>query len=517
MLSENRLNKVGSLCPALCVHSVQSEILRVILRVTGALVVAAIFLLGPTINSASAQKISEAQWKRGYQGFDVIVQGLRLKHFRSFREWQRAPAKETILIVLGSTSRPSSTNDRLRLLQGTQIDAYLENGGAVLVATDQNFAPGKSQYVRFRRLSANANHLEDAFQEYRDCPIVSNMKLPYLSGVKQIVTNRPGRITAESQTPWDIIGFLPPCNGSESQIPFAVGGEGSNGAKLMCFADQSIFSNQMLPHGDNALLAKSTLEYLKGRNRSSVLILNNGIVMKAVTPADLEVDLPQPTREEVIDAMKELPPSAVFEFANSVIGVVEDENLVNDFVRGTIDNIHPKKVNRFWIFCAFAIGCLIATWTYLFQKKLKRTTSSDIAFQKAEYNERNQKKIASSFAGKSKLCFERQMAVLAMLDAFCIERVDRRFNDLKRFPDELEVANDEFGTAIKNAMRQISNDFRFKPRDFWTTKRLLGVESAIEHWRRYFKMEMTPQPKSASRMNMNSKGNVEVVDAKIVK
>lgn len=501
-----RLGKSGSM-------RFRSPYLPAIPRGSFLLILALVFLLGPCVVSLTAQnKLTESQWKRGYHGFGVIAEGLDLKLYERFDRWQTGPADESILIVLGTETESTRDRERLWLLSSSKIDRYLNNGGAVMVATDADYTPGRRQSMAFVSSPTEANNVYDSFQGFLDCPIVTNLKLPYLSGVKTVVTNRPGRLVNRGVS-WDTLGYLPTCNGEAKQEAFAVGGE-RNGAKLICFCDQSIFSNQMLPHGDNALLAKATLEFLKGENRKRVMILENGRVMLPFDPSNLNVELPQPTGQEVVDAMKELPPSAILDFVNSVLGAVEDENLVNQFVREQVDQIRPEKVNRFLIFCAFGLGCFVATGTYLFQKKLKRTTSSDIAYGKAEQLKSHQKKIASSHASKSKLYFERQMAVLALLDNFCIERVDRRFNDLKRFPDELGVGDDEHGKAIKQAMKTIHDDFKSKSRDFWTTKRLLGVENAIKHWNQYFKLD--PGLRERESGNGSADKNENVVEAKIV-
>ena len=467
------------------------------------MIIVVMMWIGLSTSTLSAQKISELEWKQGYHGFDFIVQGLGLKH-QTLRQWNSKSPKESLLVVLGA-----------RNLGRVKLDAYLNSGGAVLIAddgvrdTNAAMVLRRNQGIRLDPGQMIVNDERDGFEGLTDCPYVTDLRLPFLSGVKVVVTNQPGAVRLAASSPWKPLGTFPPCNSTSKPFLFAVGGERKNGAKLICYSDSSIFSNQMLPHGDNALLAKSTLEYLIGSERTNVLILKNGVVMDAVDPLDLDVELPQPTREEVIDALKDLPPSAMLDFANTVIGVVQDENMVNEFVKEQVDRARPPVVNRFLIFCAFALGCLVAAATYFFQKKMNRTTGSDIAYQKAEHKQRLQKKLSKSEASKSKLCFERQMAVLGMLDELCLKRVDQRFNDLAKFPDDLNIGNDEHGTAIKRAMKVIHDDFKSKPRVFWTTKRLLGVEKTIAHWKEYFELNSgSTQPAESGRS--------KIIQAKVV-
>ena len=252
-----------------------------------------------------------------------------------------------------------------------------------------------------------------------------------------------------------------------------------------------MFTNQMLLYGDNARAAKQSLEWLMGENRKHVLVLVDGIAQSAVNPSDLNVELPQPTREEVMDALKDLPPSAMLEFGNAVLRIVEEENMINEVVKAKMGRVREKSINRFMIFVGFAMACLFALMTYAWQKKLRRRTISDIANIKAIENRKADKRLKKVRASHSKLSFERQMAALAMLDSFCLDFAGRRFEELPNFPEGIEIGMDEHGVGIKSAMKIIGSDYRSQPRDFWTEKRLLAVEGAVSHWRAYFESGMS--------------------------
>ena len=452
---------------------------------------------------ASKLNISEAQWKRGFHGLNLICMGVGLDH-QSVRRWRRAPASETVLVVMGE-SRQSL------LYNSINLNSYLNKGGSVLMASDTNsrhFLSGLG--IQFLASDFVAENPEDFFAgQFDDCPVVTNIKspVPLMTGIETLVTNRPGRLNVGPHAPWQQLAFLPPLVGSPNEKElFALAGETGSGGKLVCFADHSMFANQMLLQGDNAKAAKQSLEWLMGEYRKKVLVLVDGSVQAAVNPADLNVELPQPTREEVVDAISDLPPSAILEFANSVLGVVEEENMINDYIQAQMDQMHPKKVNRFLIFLAFAMACLFGVITYTWQKKIRRRTVSDIANYKARVNRKADKRLKKLGASRSKLSFERQMAALAMLDSFCLDIASRRFEDLPDFPEEIDIGSDEHGIAIKAAMKMIGSDYRSQPRDFWTEKRLLAVEGAVSHWRAYFESAMAVAQPSQ-----------KVVDAEAVK
>ena len=440
--------------------------------------------------------ISERQWKRGFHGFNVICMGVDLRH-ETLSRWRRTPADETVLVMMGDLRAGALMRNPI------DLDFYLENGGSVLIASDsRNHTILRRQGIQFGAAGNVAANQKDFFGgQYSDCPVVTNIQSPIpqvsstsvLSGINALVTNRPGVIRTVAITRWQPLAHLPPLVGPHSSDLFSLAGENESGGKLVCFSDHSMFSNQMLMHGDNARAAKQSLEWLMGGNRKRVLVLVDGIVQTEVNPADLNVELPQPTREEVVDALKDLPPSAMLEFGNSVLGIVEDEDMINEFVNAQMDRVPQKKINRFLMFLTFAMACLFAVFTYTWQKKLRRRTISDIANMKARGKKKTEKRIKKMEASHSKLCFERQMAVLAMLDSFCLDHAKRRFEELPNFPEGIEIGADEHGVGIASAMKIIGADYRNQPRTYWTEKRLLAVEGAVNHWRAYFESGMARQ------------------------
>jgi len=435
-----------------------------------------VFLIQPGFSSAlyAQTKLTEGQWRRGYHGANMICQGIGFDFKTSGVDFA-----DTVFVFLGDPRRTGNMTERI-----------VSREGSILMAVDKDQPTAMRQLgVQFRATDNPVLDLNDAFMEFPDCPIVTNIQQPYdvLDGVDYLVTNRPGILHLYSNSPLKRLAYLPPLDRAPHGNAFAACGELKNGARVVCFADQSIFSNQMLMHGDNALAFKQSLEWLANGKRKTVCLIVNGNIVGAVDPTDLDVKLPEPTREEVVDALKDLPPSAMLEFLNSVLGAVEEEGMANDFINRQLDKVREPVMNRFLIFVTFGIMCFVAMATYITQKKLKRTTVSDIALQAADFNRKKDKYAKKTDASKSKLSFERQMAVLALLDSFCLEFANRRFDDLFPLPAEFNLGDDPQSQSIENAMRTIAEDYRSKPRAFWTEKRLLGVERSVNHWRQYLK------------------------------
>lgn len=432
--------------------------------------------------------LSERQWKRGFHGLNVICMGVELEH-QSLTRWRRTPADQTVLVMMGNFQAGAIAGNPI------DLDFYLDNGGAVLIASDtENSRELRRQGIRFTGPGMVAANRADFFNgEFNDCPVVTNIQLPIplLEGIDSFVTNRPGVLLLAANTPWKRLAYLPALVGSPHGNLFSVGGENRAGGKLVCFSDHSLFSNQMLMRGDNALAAKQCLEWLKGPNRKQVLVLVDGVVQSQVNPADLNVELPHPTPQEAFEAAWDLGFLPMLDFGDSVLAAVEDEDMINEMINNKMDRIRRPKINRFLIFLTFALACCFALITYTWQKKLRRRTISDIANIKALENKKSDKRMKKTEASQTKLCFERQMAALALLDSFCLDFANRRFEDFENFPEGLEIGSDEHGVGIKYAMKTIGDDYRNQPRKFWNEKRLLGVEGAVNHWRAYFESGMS--------------------------
>ena len=165
---------------------------------------------------------------------------------------------------------------------------YVESGGALLVASDRYEATVFRRWgVLFGnglRLAASRN---DRFRGLADCPIVSGLATghPVAQGLGQVITNRPGYLTTETNRSSRLrsrqtIANLPRLIGHSSAMgpPFAVAVEATENGRALLLADQSVFTNQMLVCGDNAAFAIQSLNWLRNENRRYVLLVVDGRV-----------------------------------------------------------------------------------------------------------------------------------------------------------------------------------------------------------------------------------------------
>lgn len=409
------------------------------------------------------KRIAEAQWSRGFHGLNMIAEGNELERI-NIPLYQVSDPADVLLVVFGSFKN-------LRL----DVNEHVRRGGAALLASDSTDDEKRYAGFRFGKLNSYPTEESDAFGGMLDCPLVSDFQdHPIVEGVSKIATNRPGYIRANRQT---LVGRLPSPYRDAGTSSFVAANENRIGGRVVAVGDQSIFTNQMMMFRDNDLFTDQTIKWLKNDRATKMLILVNGAEYSPLDPSEVVIDLPPPTKEEVFTALKNLPPSAMLDFANSVATVVEDEDMVNDFVHDTMDKIPERSLNRFYIFLLFGVACLSFVVAFLFQGKLQRQTASQIAFKRSSQEQAELKVIQAR---------ERQQAAHMLLDKFCMDLAGTRFSDWPSFPTGLDVDDDRESKNLFKSMTKMSVLYKSRPFDFWSRKKLGQLEKQVGKWREYF-------------------------------
>jgi hypothetical protein len=407
------------------------------------------------------KRISETQWRRGFHGFNMIAEANELERI-TIREFQQLPSRDVLVIVMGKlTNLPIS------------VTRHFNDGGSALIASDSSQSPNGATIAGFMfgNIRKYPTRGPDSFFEMQDCPIVRDFAPhPIVANVNALVTNRPGYILTIDSTVADL-----PAGFRGTSIVGA--SENRSGGRAVAVGDQSIFTNQMLIHGDNTLFANDTIKWLKHDRCRKLLVLVDGTEYPMLDPTDVVVNVPPPSQEEVMDALKDIPPSAVLDFANSVATVVEDENMVNEFIHDSVDKIPKSAFNRFYIYLLFGIACLSFIAAFLFQRKLQSHTASEVAFRRSRGQQVDLK--AVQFV-------ERQQAARFLLDKFCFDMDNRQFGDWPNFPAGLVAADDSESKNVFESMTKMSVLYRSKPTKFWTRKKLASLEKEVNHWRSHF-------------------------------
>jgi hypothetical protein len=300
----------------------------------------ALLAAAPAVPAQRPGQAAPGNFAFGTHVFRRLLFDLKLDPLKGFEQLGEDPA-DTLLVVLGDTSC-------LERGDAEWLGAFIEDGGAVLVATDLRTSTrgpvAKAAGVWVPGVSFVSLH----GQAYRDqpfCPFLVRGKdaSPDLFAgprAEQVATNAPSCLfTLRRSLPGSLqpLAWLPAgsaperggrgivimVGGDQAVGPlFAVGGERGKG-RVLVLADHSIFINQMMLPEDNGNLefASNCLDYLRGERdarRHRVLFVEDG---RART--DLEV----PLKEGPL-----LPPGAtraIAAAADKALAGMEEHNAFN--------------------------------------------------------------------------------------------------------------------------------------------------------------------------------------------
>ncbi len=233
-----------------------------------------------------------------------------------------------LLVVFGDTTVLD------RLPHG--VDAFLNQGGALLIATDRASQANWTRVLGLRLTGRFVRHLglgADSWYHGPDFPYVMAVPgSPLFAGIDRVATNRPsylqiiGRPGGRREPLRPLAKFVDDCAAERaaplSAIPgayFAAGDDWGRG-RVLVLADHSVFINEMLLRQDERLnnlpFAVHCLNWLHGPSRrSQVLFVDEGGV---VTNFQESLALPLP------------PPEALVPLLNSALRGFEEENAFNE-------------------------------------------------------------------------------------------------------------------------------------------------------------------------------------------
>ena len=274
--------------------------------------------------------------------FRFVLFSKRFTPLRDVGELVLDPSK-SLLVVFGNVEALDQPPLQLR--------QFVEDGGAVLVATDR-LTGGALQkefavYVTGRQVTAPEG--ERAYRDDPAFPFVNPLPVggPNLFPPHQrVATNKPSFLGGHlNKLPW--LAVLPTdCSveGGRSGLnpllpfPFAVGGDVGQG-RILVLSDHSVFINSMMlqPDNGNFDFAYNCINWLtnsgeRGREkRDRVLFIDEGRV--------------EPSFEVPLQSIPDLPFSPV-DAANQVIAAAEQDDLFN---RVILENVSLRQVKSGWV------------------------------------------------------------------------------------------------------------------------------------------------------------------------
>ncbi len=211
----------------------------------------------------------EDDWHFRYELFQMLLEQNGVRPGASVRDVMSNPS-DSVVVLLGSMS----------LLSPRYLESFCERGGAVLMATDQRHSAGR--ICEFSDGPVTARYSRDRYQNFPDCLTITNIETehPLMKGVKSLVVNRAGWLAPPRWfiPDWQIAARLPsktsPESSSEKPVLATVGLPQVNTGQLIIASDPSLFTNGMLWHGDNAILAINVSKALSVGNKSRLLRLS---------------------------------------------------------------------------------------------------------------------------------------------------------------------------------------------------------------------------------------------------
>ncbi len=354
------------------------------------------------------------QWHLGYELFQMLLEERGLTAEWSWDDVLSSPA--TSVVVVCGDLQQIPPRDWLRARR------FVDQGGAMLVASEGGFDfPGVCSFYQGTVVTGDSR---DRYQTFADCIRIRNLQSDdaLVKGVGELVVNRTGWLSAptDDSMDWQVIASLPPTtlprpSRNQPLILAGRGGEPLAGVMVLA-ADESLFTNGMLWHGDNAVFAIQVSELLCSKKRRSLLFVRNGRPLRGYRespaiqnqePEQEERPLPQPPANIQ-------PPEPDFDtklkLANAVINEVQESNLVNEVLRDRPRQARPLAYLKTVLMILLALATLFFLWR-LMQSPQKLSSEPGNRFMQSVFGVMTARQIANSEFGTAIVVLARDLCI----------------------------------------------------------------------------------------------------------
>lgn len=202
----------------------------------------------PEVADVGTTANSGRQWDFQFDLFQMLLeeQGARVVAWQD--AWQK-PSESVIVLAGNLESMPRRPR--------TELIRFVEAGGRILLATERGFSSSQIGSIKAGPVSSTDRQYQ--YQAFQDCLSLSATSgANVLADVNQVVLNRSGWFLPNvDRLQWETLLELP--NNcwpypSRNQPVLAIGRSNSGGLVVVS-SDASLFTNGMLWHGDNAVVA----------------------------------------------------------------------------------------------------------------------------------------------------------------------------------------------------------------------------------------------------------------------
>ena len=296
---------------------------------------------------------ASSAWQFRHELFQMLLEERGLVVESSLDAALAAP-EESVVVMLGKLNR-------IQVADPGKLLPFVARGGTVLVASDRTGSMG----VTANFVSGPITSEDEAtrYQNLPDCLRVSDLDRDHtlMNGVNEIVLNRTGWLAflPGGVMQWQTVASVPQtCSPrrSRGQPLIAVGQYDSqrrpDTGTMIVAADPSLFTNSMLWHGDNSVLAIRVSERLCAGDKKRLAFVVEGQPQPSYRsspllqehPSPSPQPQPQPQPPAPVPPDPQTPPKPTWKqllrMANAVIQHVEESNILNEAVIN-----HPRFPN----------------------------------------------------------------------------------------------------------------------------------------------------------------------------
>lgn len=299
------------------------------------------------------------EWHFSFELFQMLIEQNGLQSTYEFKDVLNTPQRG-VIVLMGDLNGIASPRT---------LERFCEGGGHVLLACDSEYSAGR--LGEFTPGPVQTTRAIDQYQGFADCLRIANLDVEHelMEGVRSLIVNRSGYLAKPRWflPNWDVLARIPsnssPRESATEPLLVEVKVSETATGRLWLVADQSLFTNGMLWHGDNAILAINMSRLLCEGKKDRLYFVADGAVVEsyeqppnadsqmAPTPP-LPENLPKP--EGGVDAMLRL--------GNAVLKNVETSNVGNEFLAGRPRNLAAPYYKRRVLFVLAAMVVLLILW-----------------------------------------------------------------------------------------------------------------------------------------------------------
>ncbi len=362
--------------------------------------------------------VENERWHLGYELFQMLLEERGLTPERSWDDALSSPA--TSVVVVCGDLRQISPSDWLRARR------FVDQGGAMLVASEGGFDfPGVCSFFQGTVVTGDSR---DRYQTFSDCIRIRNLKTddPLVKGVGELVVNRTGWLSSptDDSMNWQVIASLPATTlprASRNQPLILAGRGGEPLAGIMVLAaDESLFTNGMLWHGDNAVFAIQVSELLCNTKRRSLLFVRDGMPLPGYRESSALQNQNQNQQQEQTQPPLPQPPlnlqppepdfDTKLKLANAVINEVQESNLINEVLRDRPRQARPLAYLKTVLLLLLALATLFLLWR-LMQSPQKLRSEPHNKFMQSVFGVMTARQIANSEFGTAIVVLARDLCI----------------------------------------------------------------------------------------------------------